>query len=333
MAKLSLDRLQDLAVRALIASKTSPGNAGSVAAALVAAEADGQAGHGLSRLPYYADQAISGKVDGLAVPEAEVTAAAAVRVDARDGFAYPAIDLGFGHVLTMVEKTGVVALAITGSHHFGVAGYHVESLADRGLLALAFSNSPAAIAPWGGARALFGTNPVAMACPRRKGPPLVIDLSLSKVARGKINVAAGKGEPIPEGWALDKGGRPTTDARAAMEGTMLPAGGLKGALLVFMVEVLAAALTGSNFGYQASSFFDADGPPPRIGQLFLVLRPECLSGKGFTDRVEELLSAITDQPGARLPGARRLAARRDARRSGVEVADGLLADLGRRAGD
>ena len=333
MGNLSLDRLQDLAVRTLRASRTSPANAAAVAAALVAAEADGQAGHGLSRLPYYADQAIAGKVDGLAVPEAEETAAAAVRVDARDGFAYPAIDLGFRHVLLMVEKAGVVALAIARSHHFGVAGSHVESLADRGLLALAFSNSPAAIAPWGGARALFGTNPVAMACPRGQGPPLVIDLSLSQVARGKINLAAAKGEPIPEGWALDGSGRPTTDARAAMEGTMLPAGGVKGALLVLMVEVLAAALTGSKFGYQASSFFDADGPPPRIGQLFLVIRPECLSGKGFTDRLEELLAAVTDQPGARLPGMGRLQARERARRSGVEIADALLADLDRRAGD
>ena len=333
MAKLTLDQLQDLAVRVLSASKTSPGNAASVAAALVAAEADGQAGHGLSRLPYYADQAIAGKVDGFAVPDAEVTAAAAVRVDARDGFAYPAIDLGIEHVLAMVEKAGVVALAISGSHHFGVAGFHVEPLADRGLLALAFSNSPAAIAPWGGSRALFGTNPVAMACPRAHGPPLVIDLSLSMVARGKINLAAGKGEPIPEGWALDKGGWPTTDASAAMEGTMLPAGGVKGAALVLLVEILAAALTGSNFGFEASSFFDADGPPPRTGQLFLVLRPECLSGGGFTGRVEELLGAITDQPGARLPGTRRLQAREQARRSGVEIAGGLLADLGRRAGD
>ena len=332
MAELSLDRLQNLAVRVLIASKTSPENADSVATALVAAEADGQAGHGISRLPYYADQAIAGKVDGLAVPEA-VETAAAVRVDARDGFAYPAIDLGFSHVLPMVENTGIAALAISGSHHFGMAGFHVESLADRGLLALAFSNSLAAIAPWGGSGALFGTNPVAMACPRVKGAPLIIDLSLSKVARGKINVAAGKGEPIPEGWALDKCGQPTTDASAAMEGTMLPAGGVKGALLVLMVEILAAALTGSNFGYEASSFFDADGPPPRIGQLFFVVRPECLSGGGFTDRVEALLSAITGQPGARLPGMSRLQARDQARRTGVEVADALLADLHRRAGD
>ena len=102
---------------------------------------------------------------------------------------------------------------------------------------------------------------------------------------------------------------------------------------MLLVEILAVALTGSNFGFEASSFFEADGPPPRIGQLFLVLRPECLSGGGFTGRVEELLGAITDQPGARLPGARRLEARERARGSGVEVADGLLADLGRRAGD
>ena len=178
-----------------------------VAEALVAAEADGLAGHGASRLPSYADQAVAGKVDGFATPGLTETAAAAVRVDARNGFAYPAIALGLDRAARLVEKTGVVAVAVGNSHHFGAAGYHVERLAEKGLLGLAFGNSPAAIAPWGGSRALFGTNPIACACPRAGAPPLVIDLGLSKAARGKVMVAAQKDEPIPEGWALDAEGR------------------------------------------------------------------------------------------------------------------------------
>ena len=126
-------------------------------------------------------------------------------------------------------------------------------------------NSPKAIAPWGGREGLFGTNPIAFAAPRRAAEPLLIDLSLSKVARGKVMVAAKNGTPIPEGWALDKEGRPTTDAKAALEGTMIPIGDAKGAALVLMVEVLAAALTGANYGFEASSFFTADGPPPGGG--------------------------------------------------------------------
>ena len=332
MANLTLEALHDLAVEVLCASRTSRDNATAVAEALVAAEADGLAGHGASRLPSYADQAVAGKVDGFATPGLSETATAAVRVDARNGFAYPAIALGLDHAARLVERTGVVAVAVGNSHHFGAAGYHVERLAEKGLLGLAFGNSPAAIAPWGGSRALFGTNPIACACPRTGAPPLVIDLGLSKAARGKVMVAQQKGEPIPEGWALDAEGRPTTDAKAAMGGTMLPMGDAKGSALVLMVEILAAALTGSNFGYQASSFFDAEGPPPRTGQFFLVLRPECFAGDAFPGRLEELLAAIVEQPGARLPGQRRLANREKARRSGVDIPDALYAELLTRAG-
>src|SRR5690606_19350669 len=117
--------------------------------------------------------------------------------------------------------------------------YHVERLAERGLAGFAFGNSPAAIAPWGGKTGVFGTNPIAFAAPRKDGPPLVVDLSLSRVARGKIMVASQTGEPIPEGWALDADGRPTTDPKAALAGTMVPIGEAKGAALALVVEILA----------------------------------------------------------------------------------------------
>ncbi|MDE2088706.1 MAG: Ldh family oxidoreductase, partial [Gammaproteobacteria bacterium] len=286
---LPLQQLHALALKALAAAGTSADNARLVADALAAADADGLSSHGVSRVPTYADQARAGKVNGHAVPAITQPAAAALRVDARDGFAYPAIAMGLERAAALVRHTGVVALAIANSHHFGAAGYHVEQVAQRGLVALAFGNSPAAIAPWGGSKALFGTNPIACACPRHEKPPLVIDLSLSKVARGKVMIAAQRGETIPEGWALDLEGRPTTDPKAAMAGTMLPMGDAKGAALVLMVEILAAALTGSNFGYQASSFFNAEGPPPRVGQFFLVFDPQALAGDHFIDRLEQLL--------------------------------------------
>src|SRR5690606_21339602 len=178
---------------------------------------------------------------------------------------------------------------------------------DRGLVALAFGSSPAASAPWGGRKALFGTNPIAFACPRRgadgaPGDALVIDFSLSKVARGKIMVASQRGEAIPEGWAIDAEGRATTDPKAALGGAMLPMGDAKGAALALVVEILATCFTGANFGFEASSFFSADGPPPRVGQLFLVIAPDAFGASGFVERVEALCAAITAQPGARLPG-------------------------------
>lgn len=333
MHRLSLADAADLATAVLVAADTAPLNAASTARALVAADADGIGSHGLSRLPAYADQALSGKVDGHAVPRVEATAEACLRVDAGCGFAFPAIDAGLAAAAGRIGRTGIVAVALHRSHHAGAMGLQVERAAtEHGLLALAFSNSPAAIAPWGGAAGLFGTNPIALAAPRRGGPPLVVDLSLSRVARGRIMVAAQRGEAIPEGWALDPDGRPTTDARAALAGTMLPMGDAKGAALVLAVEILAAALTGGRFGFEAGSFFTADGPPPAIGQLFLLIDPVRLGGPAFTDRLELLLAAVLRQPGTRLPGDRRLAARRKAEAEGIAVEPRLLSELQRRAG-
>jgi (2R)-3-sulfolactate dehydrogenase (NADP+) len=331
MATLTLAQARDLALRVFGKSKVSAENAGYVVDALVAAEADGIPSHGLSRVPAYADQAIAGKVAGHATPRLSETAPGALMVDAADGFAFPAIAKGVARATEMVRSAGVVGVGVTNSHHFGVAAYHVEKPAAAGLVALAFGNSPQGIAPWGGSKGLFGTNPIAFASPRAGASPLVIDLSLSKVARGKIMVAAQRGEAIQEGWALDAEGRPTTDAKAALAGTMLPLGDAKGYALVLMVELLAAALTGANFGYQASSFFDAKGGPPRVGQFFLVIDPARFAGPGYAQRVGELTAAILAQPGTRLPGDRRLAARAKAATQGIAIPDDLLRQLESRA--
>ncbi len=323
---LSLADLEALAVHVLTAARTSPANARSVAAALVAAEADGIPSHGAARLPAYADQAASGKVNGQAVPDANFSAPAVLRVDAKHGFAYPALALGLEKGVARVSEMGVVAVAVRRSHHFGVAGHLVEQAAERGLAALVLGNTPAAMAPWGGRRALFGTDPLAFACPRRASPPLVIDLSLSKVARGKIMMRAKAGETIPEGWALDRDGRPATDAKAALAGTLLPAGEAKGAALALMVEILMA-LAGANFAFEASSFFTADGPPPGVGQFLLLFDPAHFAGESFASRLDLLLSAIAAEPNTRLPGARRLAARARAAREGIAIPAELYRDL------
>ncbi len=187
---LTLAEATSLAEAVLFRHATNESNAACVARALVAAEADGQKGHGLSRLPSYAAQAASGKVDGHAAPTVERIASAALRVDARNGFAFPALAMAVDRLSSLAAETGIAAAGVHHSHHFGQAGYHVEQLAASGLIGLVFGNSPKAIAPWGGSEGVFGTNPIAFAAPRRSEPPLVIDLSLSKVARGKVMVAA-----------------------------------------------------------------------------------------------------------------------------------------------
>ena len=321
---LTLSDMYGLALRVLTKSGTGEDNAGHVATALSVAESDGLSGHGLSRLPGYAAQVRSGKVDGRAVPVAlDRPDKAVVQVNAKDGFAFPAIAMAIDRMAPLAQKYGISAAAIAHSHHCGALGYHVERLAERGLVGIMFANSPAAIAPWGGSRALFGTNPIAFAAPRSTGTPLVIDLSLSKVARGKIMVAAQQGEAIPEGWAVDSAGRPTTNAKDAMAGTMLPMGDAKGSALVLMVEILAATLTGASYGYEASSFFEAEGKPPRVGQTMIAIDPgatvDVFTGNGFAGRIETLISQIRMQPGTHIPGANREARRRDARHSGVKI--------------
>lgn len=315
--QLSLEQLHQLVVKALKLHNTSAANANMVANALVAAEADGLGGHGLSRLPSYCAQSASGKVDGHAVPVATLVADAAIRIDAQYGFAYAAMALAVDKLSELAPKTGIAIAAVTHSHHCGAAGYHVEALARQGIVGLMFANSPKAIAPWGGQEGVFGTNPIAFAVPRRDKTPLVIDLSLSKVARGKIMVAKQNKESIPQGWALNSLGQPTTDPDEALSGTMLPMGEAKGAALVLMVEILAAALTASHFGFEASSFFTGEGEPPNTGQLLLAIAPNPLSGNQFYSRVEDLLKAILAQENTRLPGDRRLKLRQQAHQDGL----------------
>lgn len=327
-AVLDLVDLEATICRALEASSISAANAACVARALTAAEADGQQGHGLSRVPSYAAQARSGKVDGHAVPTVQHTRAGSLSIDACHGFAYPALDLALARLPALARSSGIAAAAITRSHHFGVAGQPCEHLAASGLVALAFGNTPSAMSAWGGRRGLLGTNPIAFAAPCRDRPPIVIDLALSQVARGKILTAAQKGEAIPAGWALDADGQPTTDARAALKGTLLPSGGAKGSALALMVEILAAALTGANFAFEASSFFEAEGPPPAVGQLLLAIDPGAFpGGASFVDRTGLLAEAIEQDAGARVAGARRQALRERARRVGVTVDGGLLAEV------
>jgi len=316
--------LEKLATQVLRKAGTAQPAARSVARALVRANLDGLHSHGLARLKAYSAQVAAGKVAGEAEPTLEKLGPSAARIDANDGFAFPAFDMAIDAIVEMTAETPVAGVAVTNSHHFGVAGHHVERLAERGIVGLVFGNSPAGIAPWGGSRPLFGTNPIAFGFPREEAPPVVVDLSLSKQARGKIKLAADEGRPIPEGWALDAAGNPTTDAAAAMGGSMLPLGDAKGAALVLAVEIMAAAMTGAHFGYEASSFFDDKGGPPRVGQFLLGFAPGPLSGGTYSARIEVLLQAVLEQPGTRLPGTRRLDTRQATEQNGIEVPDELF---------
>jgi (2R)-3-sulfolactate dehydrogenase (NADP+) len=332
MSRFTIAELRTLANQALRNAGANAAMADSTARALVDAEAQGLTSHGLSRISQYTTHLRNGRADGKAIPVVSKSKGGAVLIDARMGLAFPACSLAVADAIARAREFGVAFAGVTNSHHFGVAAHHLVPVAKAGMVGLAFGNSPAAMTAAGGKRPLFGTNPIAAIFPRREGAPLTIDLSLSEVARGKVMLAAKQSQPIPLGWALDVDGNPTTDAQAALEGSMLPMGGTKGAMLAMIVELLACALTGAAMGFEADSFFVDAGNQPRIGQAFLVIDPDALAGRSaYFDRIETLIEAMVADAGVRLPGARRDALAAAAKKDGIEIPQALadqLAQLG-----
>ena len=327
---MRFEQVLALADAALRGCGVSAANAAPVARSIACAERDGQAIVGLSYLPTYCDHAACGKVDGQAQPRLARRSAVALHVDAATGFAHPALAAGLPALAEAAREHGLALLAVGNSYACGSLGYFVEELAEQGLVAFMVANASPSIAPWGGKTPFFGTNPIAFGVPRAGRAPLVIDQSSSTVARVAVFDAHRRGVPLPDGWALDAEGRPTHDAAAAMQGSMFPLGGYKGAGLALMVDVLAAGLTGAHYSHEVSSFGDTSGGPPRSGQLVIAFEPTRLRGPGFADDLERMLAAMHEGPGVRLPGDRRLQAR-DQYAQGIAVDDALVATLQRYA--
>jgi (2R)-3-sulfolactate dehydrogenase (NADP+) len=324
--RLTLDQIEARAHAALIAAGAVDRQARPVARSVRLAEADDIRSVGLGYLPTYLAHLRSGRVDGKAVPKMAAPRPGAVTVDAGHGFAHPAFDAGLDALCAAAAACGTATLAITRSYSIGVLGHPVEDIARRGLIALAATNSPPNMTAWGGRRKVFGTNPLAFAAPRRNGEPLVIDQSSTVVTKVTLAARAASGQPIPESWAFDAGGKPTQDGQAALKGSMAPFGGVKGANMALLVEILAAALSGSALSMDVVPYASAEGAPPNVGQTFIALDPAAFAA-GFHDRLERLVEAMTEGGQNRLPGDRRLAARARTARDGVEVDDDLLARL------
>ena len=328
MTHFTLQTLETLATRALVNAGANADMARATARALVDADAQAMASHGVVRVLQYAAHLRNGRADGNAIPVVIHAKGGAALVDACGGLAFPACALAVDEAIVRARVSGVAFAGVTNSHHFGVAAYHLQRVAAARLVGLAFGNSPSAMPAAGGRTPLFGTNPIAAVFPRRDAAPLSIDLSLSEVARGKVAVAAKEGRPIPLGWALDRDGQPTTDAKAALAGSMLAVGGAKGAMLALIVELLVTSLTGAALGFEATSFFVDEGNRPRLGQAFVVVDPGALAGIDvYFERVETLVSAMLADDGVRLPGDRRRALAAEAAAHGVDVPDAVAAAL------
>ncbi|MBJ3774427.1 Ldh family oxidoreductase [Acuticoccus mangrovi] len=312
--------IEAFAEEMLVAAGTLPQNAAPLARAIAAAERDGIPSHGLMYLPTYMEHVRCGKVDGKAIPVVTTPKPGTVVVDAATGFAHPAIAAGFPALVAAARTNGVAAMAVRNSYNCGVLGFHTEAIAVEGLLGIGFTNAPASIAPVGGKRPVIGTNPFSVAVPSgKRGASLLIDQSASVVAKSEVMKRAREGEAIPEGWALGPDGEPTTDPAVGLKGSMAPAGGYKGFGIGLFTEIMAAALSGATLGIDASPFSGTAGGPPKTGQFFLAFDTDTPSGGAFSQRMEALSAAIEGAGDARLPGARRLAARAKSDAEGVRV--------------
>ncbi len=324
----TLEQVHSLAFRALIAQGFSAEQGHAIADTITAAERDRCESHGLFRLPFYIKAASNPDADKTAVPTLTVSDSSVVRVDGARGFCPLALSIGLDPLTEKANERGIAALAINNTYNIAALWPEVEALAERGLVAFAFTASNAFVAPAGGTQPLYGTNPMAFAWPRRDQPPMVFDQASSASARGEIQLHLRDGKPIPVGWAIDREGQPTTDPAAALDGAQLTFGGYKGAALALMVELLAGALIGDLFSYESTEHDTLGTGAPFGGEFLMALSPAHFQQGGSAthafDRAELLFAKILEQDGTRLPSSRRFSARAETLSQGVIVNETLF---------
>jgi delta1-piperideine-2-carboxylate reductase len=331
--RLSLEETHALASRVLLNGGLSEAQAKAIADTVTSAERDECKSHGLFRIPGYVKAAKSGKANGQAVPSVTELAPSVIQVDSNRGFSPLALQYAFDPLVDKARQQGIAAAGITNSHHFAALWPEVEELANRGLVAFAFTAALSYVAPAGGTKPLYGTNPMGFAWPRQDQPPLVFDQASSASARGEIQLHLRDGHSIPEGWAIGPDGQPTTDPQVALAGAQLCFGGYKGAAIALMVELLAGALIGDLFSFESTQADNGDGGPPTGGEFLLCIDPGRTGAPGGAGgamaHAEHLFREILVQPGTRLPSDRRFEARTRTVTDGITVAPVLYEELQR----
>ncbi len=328
---LTLGDVRDLARATLRRVGLGEDHVVAVAETMVAGERDGCASHGLYRLLVAAHSVACGVAVPDAVPSLSEPARALVCVDGGGGFAQLAFERGRPALADKARTFGIAAMALTNVVHFAALWPEVEALANDGLVALAVTPSHAWVAPAGGTRPVFGTNPIAFGWPRPGGHPFVFDFATSMVARGEIELHRRAGKSIPDDWGYDADGHASTDPQAVLAGAMRTFGGHKGSALAAMVELLAGPLIGDLTSAGSIAADAGRGGSPIGGELIVAIDPAGFLGDAVADhlvRAETLFATIEGQ-GARLPSARRYAARTIAERDGVAVSCRLLDDIAR----
>ncbi len=325
---ISYERLRSLLQVILVRHGVPSPTAVLLAENCAAAERDGAISHGVFRIPSYLSTVASGYVDAGATPVVERAAPAFLRVDARNGFAQPALAAARQDAMAIAAELGVCALAIRDSHHLGALWLDVEPFADHGFVAIAWGSGISRVAPHGGHRPFYGTDPMAFAVPRKDAEPLVFDQASAAMSYGDIKMAALEGRDVPPGTGIDRQRQPSIDPAAILDGgAILPFGGHKGSSIAMMVELMAAALTGAQFSFQVDRSAHKGAETSRSGEFLLLIDPRNAGGHAFVDRVEELANGLRESGQSRLPGDRRYARRKEAAVTGIPVPSETLQRL------
>jgi len=333
VAKIDPNRLLNFATAVYVAAGMSREDAHLCADTLVQADLWGHQSHGVMRLSWYAARLKAGVCDPKAKPELVVDAGGLALIDGHDGMGQVLTARAAQEAVRRAKAHGIAAVGIRNSNHFGTALYFTLTAAREGCVAFLSTNASPAMAPWGGRKKIVGTNPWSWACPAGSHAPMVLDIANTGVARGKIYLAKQKGQPIPEGWAINAAGAPTTDPAEAIEGIILPMAQHKGYAIALMMDMLSGVLTGSGFAAEVAGPYQAERRS-RAGQLMIALNIESMQPlTDFNARMEALIAQIKSVPLAQgyeevfYPGE--IEARNDAknRRDGLLFPQDTLGDL------
>jgi len=293
---MNSSKLKTIIKNIFINHKLSKNHASICAEALINAELVGAPSHGMSRLKMYCDRIQKKLINPKPKIKIKKISQSIAHVDANNSIGFVAADIGIKTAIKNAKKTGIGLVAIKNSGHYGLSGYYAEQAVKKKLMVMVFTNAPPAIAPHGALKTLFGTNPICFGTPTGSKIPFILDTSVSMINRGKIRVAARTGAKIPEGVALDKFGKPTTDAKKALEGLQLPIAGFKGSGLAWMVDILSGVFTGGNHAGKVKDPFDDFSGPQNIGHLFIVMKPNLFVGNNFNKRIKNNIKTIKKLP-------------------------------------
>lgn len=302
--EVSVAEIEAVSTAALRAHGAGEWQAEEVARAVARAEETGNVICGLYYLESYCIQLRSGRVDGRVEPHVKTPRPGTVSVDARFGFAQPAFSRGLPAAIDAARHNGIAALGVAHAHTCTSLGFFTEQIAAAGLIGIGTTNASAIVAGPGGRKPVLGTNPIAITLPGEDGPLMHADFSTAAVALGQITMAKAAGRAIPDAWAVDDQGRPTTDPEAALKGALRPAAGHKGWALGLLVEALSAGLTGSASSQDVRGLKLADGPPHNLGQHYILIDP-ILHGGAMAERLARITDALQDEEGVRVPGVPR----------------------------